>query len=111
MRNKLLAAIGLAVLAVASWSATPAVAVTLAAPAALKSASDSVAVAETVNCGCGDDWGWRRPYYRHYDRPYYRQAYRPYYRSYHRSYWSGDDGWYPRPRRFHFGPPLYDFDY
>jgi hypothetical protein len=60
MRNKVLAAVGLATL-VASWNATPAKAMTLAAPAALKSVIDGAVMTETVNCGC-DDWGWRRPY-------------------------------------------------
>jgi len=125
MRNKVLAAVGLTALAMASWSATPAKAMMLAAPAALKSASDSVAVTETVNCDCGE-WGWRRPYYRHYERRYYRSYdrsyddedgyydrphYRQTYRPHHRYYWSGDDGWYPRPRHYRFGPPLYDYDY
>ncbi|MEI8150849.1 MAG: hypothetical protein WCG92_04550, partial [Hyphomicrobiales bacterium] len=53
MRKGVLAAIGLSVLA-AVWSAAPARAMAISAPAALKTASDSVKVTEQVHCwDCG----------------------------------------------------------
>ena len=54
MRRAVLAAAGLALLAAVSWSAAPAQAMAISAPAALKGASDSISLAETVHCwGCG----------------------------------------------------------
>jgi uncharacterized cupredoxin-like copper-binding protein len=68
MRKGVLAAAGLAILAAVSWSAAPAQAMAISAPAALKSASDSVKLTETVHCwGCGYGYGYGyRPYYRPY---------------------------------------------
>ncbi len=94
MRKSILAAAGLAILAVVSWNAAPAQAMAISAPAALKSASDSVKLTETVHCwDCGGDWGYR-PYYRpysYYGGDYDRSYDRPYYRSYHRSYYRSYD--------------------
>ncbi len=126
MRKGVLAAAGLALLAAVSWSAAPAQAMAISAPAALKGASDSIRPAETVHCwDCGYYGGPRfyRPYYRpitgrtiapttgpiigpNYSdyRPYYR-PYRPYYRP----YWGGGYGYgyyAPRPR-FYVGPSVY----
>ena len=54
MRKGVLAAAGLALLAAVSWSAAPAQAMAISAPAALKGASDSISPAETVHCwDCG----------------------------------------------------------
>jgi hypothetical protein len=96
MRKSVLTAAGLAILAVVTWSAAPAQAMAIAAPAALKSASDSVKLTETVNCWDCGDWGDRTYHHEYYlgdydrsYRPYYRSYYRPYHRSYYRSY---DDG-------------------
>ena len=128
MRKGVLAAAGLALLAAVSWSAAPAQAMAISAPAALKGASDSISLAETVHCwGCGylrraallrrpttgritapttdriigpttPDMATGYPYYRPY-RPYYRP------------YWGGGYGYgygyyAPRPR-FYFGPRVY----
>ena len=83
MRKGVLVAAGLAILAAVSWDAAPAQAIAISAPAALKSASDSVKLTETVHCwGCGYGGGYYRPYYRPY---FYRPYYRPYYRSYYYS--------------------------
>ena len=122
MRRAVLAAAGLALLAAVSWSAAPAQAMAISAPATLKGPSDSISLAETVHCwGCGYYGGPRyyggyyRPYYRTYYRPYYRpyySGYYPYYRSYrpyYRPYWGGGYGYgyyVPRPR-FYFGPRVY----
>src|SRR3954469_21077797 len=92
MGKGVLAAAGLAFLGAASWSAAPAQAMAISAPAALKSASDSVKLTETVHCwDCGYG-GYYRPYYRSYYRPYYRPYYgygyhRPYYRPYYSAYY------------------------
>jgi hypothetical protein len=126
MRKGVLAAVGLAFLAAVSWSAAPARAMAISAPAALKGASDSINLTETVHCwNCGY-WGGPR-YYRSYYRPFYRPYYRPYYRAYYdappyyyrprpyyRPYWGGGYGGYgggygyyaPRPR-FFVGPSVY----
>jgi hypothetical protein len=99
MRKGVLAAVGLAFLAAVSWSAAPAQAMAISAPAALKGASDTIKLEETVHCwGCGGGYyrpahyGYRRYYggsygggYRPYYRPYYGYGYgyRPYYRPYY----------------------------
>ena len=63
MRKGVLAAAGLALLAAVSWSAAPAQAMAISAPAALKGASDSISSTETVHCwDCGYYGGPR--YYR-----------------------------------------------
>ena len=68
MRKGVLAAAGLAILAAVSWSAAPAQAMAISAPAALKSASDSVKLTETVHCwGCG--YGYYAPRPRFYFGP------------------------------------------
>lgn len=129
MRKGVLAA-GLAFLAAVSWNAAPARAMAISAPAALKGASDSVRLTETIHCwDCGYYGGPRyyrpyyRPYYRSHYRPYYRPYHRPYYRSYYsdyrpyyrpyrpyyRPYWGGGYGhayYAPRPR-FYVGPSVY----
>ena len=90
MRRGVLAAAGLAFLAAVSWSAAPAQAMAISAPAALKGASDSIKLTETVHCwGCGCTAGYgyygrttgpttdrTTSYYRpYYYRPYYRPGY------------------------------------
>ena len=71
MRKGVLAAAGLAILAAVIWNTAPAQAMAISAPAALKSASDSVKLTETVHCwDCGYG-GYYRPYY----RPYYGYGY------------------------------------
>jgi hypothetical protein len=121
MRRGVLAAAGLAFLAAVTWSATPAQAMAISAPAALKTASDSVKLTETVHCWDCGYWGgprYYRPYYSGYGyRPYYRPyysdyGYRPYYRPYrpyYRPYWGGGYGYgyyAPRPR-YYVGPSVY----
>ena len=98
MRKRVLMAAGLMLAAALSWSSLPAKAITIAAPAALKSASDSVALTENVCWDCGSYYG-PRPYYRPYYRPSYRSYYQPQYRPYYRPrYYSGYDPYY-RPHR------------
>jgi hypothetical protein len=123
MRKAVLAAAGLVILAAVSWTAAPAQAMAISAPAALKGASDNIKLTEPVcwNCGWGPGYGYYRPYYRPWFRPYYRLAYYgyggPYYRPYYRPYWGGyyrpyrpywgGYGYYaPRPR-FYSGPRVY----
>lgn len=100
MRRFLILAAGLVVLAATALTA-PAQAMPLSAPAALKDASNSLAMTEQVYC-YGGGCGYYRPYYRPYYgyrrygygygygyRPYgygyggYGYGYRPYYRSYY----------------------------
>ena len=111
MRKGVLAAAGLALLAAVSWSAAPAQAMAISAPAALKGASDSISPAETVHCwDCGYYGGPRYgllPLLPAYYRPI--TPIRPYYRPYYRPYWGGGYGYgyyAPRPR-FYFGPRVY----
>ena len=120
MRKGVLVAAGLVLAAALSWSSAPAKAMAIAAPAALKGASDSVALTETVHCwDCGGTYGPRpyyQPQYRMSFRPYYRRhsysGYNPYYRPYrphYRSYggYGYGYGYYqPRPR-FFVGPRVY----
>ena len=78
MRKGVLAAAGGALLA-ASITWNPAQAVPISAPAALKDASESIALTDNVHY-YGYGYGYR-PYYRPY-RPYYGgygYGYRPYY--------------------------------
>ena len=77
MRKAVLAAAGLVILAAVSWTAAPAQAMAISAPAALKGASDNIKLTEPVcwNCGWGPGYGYYRPYYRPWFRPYYRLAY------------------------------------
>ena len=117
MRKCVLMAAGLLLAAALSWSSAPAKAFTIAAPAALKDASDSVALTENVCWDCGGGYYGQRPYYRsYYQRPYYRpryysgydpyyRPYRPYYRSYG-GYGYGYGYYRPRPR-FFVGPFVY----
>jgi hypothetical protein len=111
MRKGVLAAVGLAFLAAVSWSAGPAQAMAISAPAALKGASDTIKLDETVHCWGRCGWGgggyYRRAYYggygygyRPYYRPYYGHSYgyRPYYRSYY-----GDGGYYRPYYRPYYG--------
>lgn len=123
MRKGVLMAAGLMLAAALSWGSAPAKAITIAAPAALKSASDTVALTENVCWDCGGYYGPRpyyRPYYRSYYRPYHRPYYRPHYysgydpyyrpyRPYYRSYGGYGYGYgYYRPRpRFYVGPSVY----
>ena len=80
MRRAVLAAAGLALLAAASWSAAPAQAMAISAPATLKGASDSISLAETVHCwGCGYYGGPR--YYSGYYNGYANVAGDCYYRQ------------------------------
>jgi hypothetical protein len=135
MRKDILAVAGGALLAaLISWNAQ---AMPLAAPAALKDASESLSHTENVCWGCGGGYGYGyggygyggygyyRPYYRPayyggygyrpYYRPYgygygyYRPYYRPYgyYRPYYRPYGYGY-GYYPRPR-YYVGPFVYGY--
>src|SRR5256885_10666185 len=81
MRKGVLVAAGLAILAAVSWNAAPAQAMAISAPAALKSASDSVKFTETVHCwDCGYGGGYYRPYYPPYFRPDYPPHHLPHYR-------------------------------
>ncbi len=66
MRKAVLAAAGLVILAAVSWTAAPAQAMAISAPAALKGASDNIKLTEPVcwNCGWGPGYGYYRPYYR-----------------------------------------------
>ena len=68
MRKAVLAAAGLVILAAVSWTAAPAQAMAISAPAALKGASDNIKLTEPVcwNCGWGPGYGYYRPY-----RPYW----------------------------------------
>jgi len=74
-RQGVAAAVGSALLAAVSFGATPAHAISLPGPIALKEAAKSVDVAQDVH--------YRRYHYRPHYRPYY---YRPHYRPYHRYY-------------------------
>ena len=106
MRKCVLAAVGLMLAGVVSWTSAPAQAMAISAPAALKIASDKIGLADKVHCW---DCGYYGPprYYRPYYRPYYRSyysSYRPYYRPY-RPY---GYGYYHAPRpRFYVGPRVY----
>jgi hypothetical protein len=113
MRKGILAAAGGALLAtLISWNAQ---AMPLAAPAALKDASESLSHTENVCWGCGGYGYGYRPYYRPYGYGYgYRPYYRPYgyggygyYRPYYRPYGYGY-GYHPRPR-FYVGPFVYGY--
>jgi hypothetical protein len=87
MRKAVLAAAGLVILAAVSWTAAPAQAMAISAPAALKGASDNIKLTEPVcwNCGWGPGYGYYRPY---------------------RPYWGGYGYYAPRPR-FYSGPRVY----
>ena len=137
MCKGILAVAGGALLAaLISWNAQ---AMPLAAPAALKDASESLSHTENVCWGCGGygyggGYGYRpayygyRPYYRPYGYGYgYRPYYRPYgygydYRPYYRPYGYGGYGYYRpyyrpygygygyQPRpRFYVGPFVYGY--
>jgi hypothetical protein len=98
-------AAGSAFLAAAiSFSAGPAQAVPISAPAALKGAGEAVNLTSNVCYGeCGY---YHRPYY----RPYYRSySYydRPYYRPYHRPYSSYGPSYYRRPVPWWVSGPYY----
>ena len=102
MRKGVLAAAGGALLAALVTSNT-AQAVPISAPAALKDASQSIALTDNVHY-YGYGYGYR-PYYRPY-RPYYGgygYGYRPYYGGgYGYGYYA------PRPR-FYIGPAVYGY--
>ncbi len=129
MRKGVLAAAGLALLAAMILRApAPAQAMPISAPAALKGASDGIALTGNVHCWDDCYYGpprYYRPYYRpayrpyyrsysYYDgpryyRPYYRPAYRPYYsHGYYRSepLWTSGPYYSPRPR-YYIGPRVY----
>ena len=118
-----MAAGGAFLAAAISFSAAPAQAVPISAPAALKGAGEAINL--TGNVCYGECGYYHRPYYRPNYRPYYRSysSYydRPYYRPHYRSYGYGHGhgygyrpvpGWvsgpYYQPRpRYYVGSSVY----